>query len=191
MIRFVRPIPRVVAMHTGGMRNSEPSPNLPEPWMRDCLPDVHPLLAPVLYSFQQAVEDLLGYTEGLTPAQLWATPYGFGSVAFHIRHITGSINRLMTYLQGQQLSSVQMAALQAEAQPDSTGRDELLAELDRVRCEAQDIIRALDPSTLTERRTVGRKKLPTTVIGLLTHIAEHTQRHVGQAISAAKLASNP
>jgi len=27
----------------------------------------------------------------------------------------------------------------------------------------------------------------TTVAGLLTHIAEHTQRHVGQAISAAKL----
>jgi hypothetical protein len=35
---------------------------------------------------------------------------------------------------------------------------------------------------------VGRKKLPTTVIGLIVHLAEHTQRHVGQAVSAAKLA---
>jgi uncharacterized damage-inducible protein DinB len=51
---------------------------------------------------------------------------------------------------------------------------------------AERVVRSIDPSTLAEARTVGRKRLPTTVVGLLTHIAEHTQRHVGQAVSAAK-----
>jgi hypothetical protein len=50
------------------------------------------------------------------------------------------------------------------------------------------VLRTIDPPTLAEPRAVGRKQLPTTVIGLLIHIAEHTQRHVGQAIAAAKLA---
>jgi hypothetical protein len=53
---------------------------------------------------------------------------------------------------------------------------------------AEETIRSIDPATLAEPRAVGRKRLPTTVIGLITHIAEHTQRHLGQAISAAKLA---
>jgi hypothetical protein len=94
----------------------------------------------------------------------------------------------MTYLEGQALNSEQMKALQAEDQPGGPVREDLLAELDRVFLRSEGVVRSLDPSKLAEGRTVGRKRLPTTVIGLLTHIAEHTQRHVGQAISAAKLA---
>ena len=161
---------------------------LPEPWLRGPIPDVDPLVAPILYAFQQAREDLAHYTAGLTPVQLWATPHGFGSVAFHIRHITGSTDRLMTYLQGRELSSAQLAALQAEEHADGLSRVELLEELDRVFQNAEAVVRSLDPARLGDVRTVGRKRLPTTVIGLLTHIAEHTQRHVGQAIAAAKLA---
>lgn len=162
--------------------------NLPEPWLRGPIPDVNPLAAPVLYAFQQAREDLVRYTEGLTDDQIWATPHGFGSVGFHMRHIAGSTERLTTYLQGRELSSTQMAALHAEAGRIGPGRDELLADLDRVFRGAEGVVRSIDPDTLAESRTVGRKRLPTTVIGLLTHIAEHTQRHVGQAIGAAKLA---
>jgi uncharacterized damage-inducible protein DinB len=161
----------------------------PEPWMRGPLAGVHPLLAPILYSFQQAGEDLARYTEALTAEKIWASPHGFGSVGFHLRHIAGSTDRLMTYLQGRQLRPEQMAALAGEKDPGSAGREELLAEIDRVFSEAEAVVRALDPNQLTESRAVGRKRLPTTVAGLLTHIAEHTQRHVGQAISAAKWAA--
>jgi uncharacterized damage-inducible protein DinB len=160
----------------------------PEPWLRGPISGVHPLLAPILYSFQQAREDLDRCTEPLTAAELWATPYGFGSVGFHLRHIAGSTDRLMTYLQGRHLTAEQLASLAAEAEPAALGRDQLLRAMDQAFRHAEAVVRALDPSTLAEPRTVGRRHLPTTVAGLLTHIAEHTQRHAGQAISAAKLA---
>ncbi len=169
---------------------------LPEPWMRGPLPGVHPLLAPILYTFQSAREDLAKYTEPLTDAQLWAMPYGFGSVGFHICHIAGSTDRLLTYLQGRNLTSGQMAALEAEKRPTGPNREELLAQLDRVFQQSEELVRGLDPAILVEPRWVGRKRLPATVAGLLHHTGEHIQRHVGQAISAAKLAlvapgSNP
>lgn len=159
----------------------------PEPWLRGPIPGVHPLLAPILYSFHQAREDLGHYTEGLSEEQLWSSPHGFGSVGFHLRHIAGSTDRLMTYLQNRPLSRQQMADLGSEKEPGAS-RAELLAGLDRVFAEAETVVRALDPDRLAEARAVGRKRLPTTVGGLLTHIAEHTQRHVGQAISAVKWA---
>ena len=160
---------------------------LPEPWLRGPFPGVDALTAPILFAFQQAREDLAKHTQALTTEQIWATPHGFGSVGFHIRHIAGSTGRLLTYLQGQQLSAAQMMALDSEPQPGAM-REELLEHLDNAFHHAENIVRSLNPATLTEPREVGRKRLPTTVIGLLTHIAEHTQRHVGQAISAAKLA---
>ena len=166
--------------------DAKPEPQI-EPWMRGPLPGVDTFVAPLLYSFQMAREDLAKYTAGLTTEQIWATPYGFGSVGFHLRHIAGSTDRLMTYVSGGQLSSDQMAALKAEKEPGAT-REELLAGIDAAFEKAEAVARALDPSRLAEPRGVGRKQLPTTVIGLLVHIAEHTQRHVGQAISAAKLA---
>jgi len=155
--------------------------------MRGPIEGVPALLSPVLYSFQQAREDLAKFTEGLTIAQIWAKPHGFGSVGFHLRHIAGSTDRLMTYLEGQQLSEVQMQFLKHEHE-DGASREELLTGIDAVFARAETIVRGLDVSRLSEPRGIGRKQLPTTVIGLLTHIAEHTQRHVGQAISAAKLA---
>jgi len=157
----------------------------PEPWLRGPVVGVSPLTAPILYAFQQAREDLAHFTAGLTPDRLWASPHGFGSVGFHIRHIAGSTERLMTYLQGEPLTPAQLAALEHEKTPGAT-RADLLEEL-RLSLEAAGrVVRGLDPAILAEPRYVGRKRLPTTVIGLLTHIAEHTQRHVGQAITMAK-----
>jgi uncharacterized damage-inducible protein DinB len=162
---------------------------LPEPWLRGPLPGVDTFVAPLLYSFQMAREDLAKYTAGLTTEQIWATPHGFGSVGFHLRHIAGSTDRLMTYVSGGQLDGAQMAALKGEKEPrqNAPTREMLLAAIDQAFASAEAVARALDPGRLTEPRGVGRKQLPTTVIGLLIHIAEHTQRHVGQAISAAKL----
>lgn len=155
--------------------------------MRGPIPGVDPLVAPILYSFQQAREDLARWTRGLTEAQLWAEPHGFGSVGFHLRHIAGSTDRLMAYLRCEQLSETQMAFLKSEHTPGAS-REELLDAMDKVFRQTEATVRALDPSHLADARRVGRKQLSTTVIGLLTHVAEHTQRHVGQAISAAKWA---
>lgn len=161
--------------------------SLPEPWMRGPMKGVSPFVAPVLYSFQQAREDLAEHTEGLTPGELWLRPFGFGPVGFHIRHAGGSVERLTAYLEGKQLAPEQLAAQQQEMAPGAN-REELLAELEAALARAERVILRVDASQLTATRTVGRKRLPTTVIGLLIHIAEHTQRHVGQAIAAAKLA---
>jgi hypothetical protein len=162
-------------------------PTLPEPWLRGPIPGVHPLIAPILYAFQHAREDLALHAAGLTAEQVWATPHGFGSPGFHIRHIAGSTDRLITYLKGKQLSESQMTALQRENDPGAS-LEQLLAEMELSFQNAELMVRALNPANLGDQRGVGRKCLPTTVIGLLTHIAEHIQRHLGQAICAAKLA---
>ena len=158
-----------------------------EPWMRGPIPGVHALLQPVLHSLQQVREDLAKWTGGLTTDQLWATPHGFGSVGFHVRHIGRSTDRLLTYALGGQLSPDQMALLKSEKNPGAP-IDELMAELNAMLDRAEQSVRSVDPDRLTDFRGVGRKMLPTTVMGLLHHTAEHAQRHVGQAISAAKLA---
>jgi uncharacterized damage-inducible protein DinB len=148
-----------------------------EAWLRGPMEGVDPLIAPVLFTFTQAREDLAKFTKGLTAERIWAA-----GVGFHIRHISRSTDRLVMYLQGKQLSDGQFG----EGEPGAS-REELLAEMDRVFNRAEAVVRTIDVGTLREAREVGRKKLPTTVIGLLTHIAEHTQRHVGQAISCATL----
>jgi hypothetical protein len=172
-------------------QNLSHNKSMEEPWLRGPIPGVHPLVAPILFAFQQAREDLARHTAGLRREQLWIAPPGSGSVGFHVRHISGSTDRLMTYLQGIELAAEQLSALRLEAEPQNSGRDELLAEMDGAFRRAEAVVRALDPATLAEPRTVGRKHLPTTVIGLLTHIAEHTQRHIGLAIGAARAVSEP
>ncbi len=160
---------------------------LPEPWLRGQLAGVSPLLAPALHSFEQAREDLALHTAGLTTEQVWTRPHSLAPLGFHIRHMAGSVDRLTTYLEGRQLDDEQIAALALEMTPGAE-LTELLAELDRVLRRAEEVIREIDPASFPEPRWVGRRRLPSTVIGLLVHIAEHTQRHLGQAISAAKLA---
>ena len=158
-----------------------------EPWMRGPIEGLSPLVAPILYTFQHAREDLAKYTKDLTPEQIWATPHGFGSVGFHIRHIGGSTDRLITYLEARDLSPDQLAFLKNEQTPGATASD-LLKEMDEFFHRAEAVVRSLDPAALCDPRGIGRKKLPSTVNGLLVHTAEHIQRHIGQAISAAKLA---
>src|SRR4051812_19627991 len=102
---------------------------LPEPWMRGPIPGVDPLVAPILCSFQQAREDLAKHTDGLTPDQLWGSPHGFGSAGFHIRHIAGSTGRLLTYLQGGELTPAQLGELDDEKRPLGIARGELLSLL--------------------------------------------------------------
>ncbi len=159
---------------------------LPEPWLRGPIEGVHPLIAPALRTFEQTREDLRQAAGGLTAEQVWARPFGMTALGFHLRHIAGSTERLCTYLRGEQLSDEQIAAMKREAGPGAS-LDELLEDVEAALGKAEAQFRALDPATYTDPRGVGRKMLPTTVMGLVVHIAEHAFRHVGQAVAAAKL----
>jgi hypothetical protein len=158
-----------------------------EPWLRGPLPDVDPLVAPTLHAFTQAREDLALWTEGLNDEQIWLRPHGLAPVGFQLRHIAGSVDRLTTYLRGEQLAPEQLAAIPHEMEA-GLGRSALLAEVNEALDQAEQAIRSLDRDVLMESRSVGRKRLPTTVIGLVVHLAEHTQRHVGELIVTTKLA---
>lgn len=159
----------------------------PEPWLRGPIAGVDPIAAPLLYALEQAREDLAAWTDGLSDADLWASPVeGIAPVGFHLRHIAGSVERLVTYLEGKQLSELQLAEVQREKEPGAS-RQELLACVEKGFERARAVVSAIDPKTWYDARAVGRKQLPTTVGGLVTHIAEHTQRHIGEAIITAKL----
>jgi len=117
-----------------------------------------------------------------------ATPSGLPSIAFHFRHIARSLDRLLTYAEGRQLDESQLQALTSEADPQCS-QAEIFSELSAAITEGSARILKLGqkPDSLNQPRNVGRKNLPTTVAGLLVHIADHTQRHVGQAITTAKI----
>jgi uncharacterized damage-inducible protein DinB len=159
----------------------------PEPWLRGPITGVHPITAPLLYSLQQAREDLAKWTDALSDEDFWVKPApDVAPLGFQIRHIAGSIDRLTTYLEGKQLSDEQMADLQGEQEPGAT-RKELFDAVENSFRRAKAVATAIDPRTWHDPRGIGRKQLPTTVGGLITHMAEHTQRHVGEAIITAKL----
>ena len=159
----------------------------PEPWLRGPIPGTHPIAAPLLYSLQQAREDLATWTDAFSDEDFWLTPApDVAPLGFQIRHIAGSVDRLTTYLEGKQLSDEQMATLQREKDPGAPRR-ELFSALEDSFRRTEAVATAIDPRTWHDPRGIGRKQLPTTVGGLVTHIAEHTQRHVGEAIITAKL----
>ena len=146
---------------------------------------VHPLVMPVFFSFAQVREDLAKHTHGLTDGQVW-TSVGGASAGLHLKHLAGSVDRITTYLLGSQLTEEQLAGLRQESVPD-IGLERLLAMVDHSLRDSEERLRSVDPDRLYDARTVGRKGLPTTVLGLIVHLAEHTQRHLGQAITICKV----
>ena len=159
---------------------------LPEPWLRGTLADVPAAQRGVLHALELAKEDLERWCDGLSDEELHARPGGIAPVAFHLRHIARSMDRLLTYAEGNQLSPEQLSIMKAEMDP-SGSRNELLAELVVAIAKSGKRIRAFLPQQMEEERKVGKKELPTSVGGLLVHVADHTQRHVGQAITTAKI----
>lgn len=157
-----------------------------EPWLRGTLTDVAAVPRGVLHALELAREDILRWCCGLTDDEMNARPAGMASVAFHIRHIGRSADRLLTYAEGRQLTTAQLDSMKAELEPGATSGS-LFSELNDAISRANARIRAIDASRLEEPRRVGRKELPTSVGGLLVHVADHTQRHVGQAITTAKI----
>jgi uncharacterized damage-inducible protein DinB len=168
------------------MHQSDPS--IPEPWLRGTLTEVPAVGRGVLHALELAWEDAKKWCNGLSDTQMHARPAGLPSVAFQLRHIAGSLDRLLTYAEGRGLSEDQLRALKAEARPDGSA-EEILAELEVTISRGYLRVRALAPEDYALPRAVGSKRLPTTLGGLLVHVADHTQRHVGQAITTAKLVS--
>ena len=158
----------------------------PEPWLRGTLTEVGAVPRAVLHALELAGEDLQKWCGSLTDPELNARPASLPSIAFHLRHIARSLDRLLTYAEGRGLTHEQLAALKDETQPGATG-DTLFAELASARTLSCERVLALAATDLDQPRAVGKQALPTTVGGLLVHVADHTQRHVGQAVTTAKI----
>lgn len=164
-------------------------PKPPEVWLRGPLPDVPPLLQPVAHALLQAREEVATLMRDFPDELLWERPAGVASVGFHLQHLTGVLDRLLTYARGEALTQEQLNALGTEGKcPDPTCRvQDLVQTFDRQVDMALEQLRHTDEVTLTEARGVGRAQLPSTVLGLLVHAAEHTMRHVGQLSVTSRL----
>jgi uncharacterized damage-inducible protein DinB len=158
----------------------------PEPWLRGTHRDVPPVMRAVLHALELAKEDLQRWCGDLNDAALHARPKGIAPVAFHFKHIARSMDRLLTYAEGGSLSEKQMAELKSETDGSGTNASSF-AEVEAAFMRAAERVRCFRSESLAETRSVGRSGLPTTVAGLLVHVAEHTQRHAGQAITTAKI----
>jgi len=161
----------------------------PEPWLRGPVRGIPALLQPAAHAFVLALEDSESAVAGLTAEQLWVEPGGAGSPGFHLLHLAGSTDRLLTYARGEALSEVQRSALATEKKITAPypSLDDLLT---RWRATVEGALRQLSATpeaTLNDARLVGRAQLPSTVIGLLFHAAEHAQRHAGQLVTASKI----
>ena len=158
----------------------------PEPWLRGTLTDVPAVARGVLHAFELAQEDVNRWCESLSEADLNARPLGLPPIAFHLRHVARSLDRLLAYAEGNQLSAEQIAALKTEMDLGA-GREALFAEFRQGLEDAARRVRVLAAGDLEQARFVGKKQLPTSVGGLLVHLADHTQRHVGQVVTTAKI----
>lgn len=165
------------------------SGRLPEVWLRGPLPEVPALLQPVAHGLLQCREEVHEKLSDLSPEQLAARPGGAASVSYHLTHAVGSLDRLFTYARGEQLSEAQLGSLRAEAAASEVAvrASSLIQALDAGVERALAHLRSVPDSILLAPREVGRGRLPSTVIGLLFHAAEHTQRHVGQAVTTARV----
>ena len=160
----------------------------PEVWLRGALPGLSPLLQPVAHALLQAREEVMELMDGFPDELLWDRPAGVASVGFHLQHLRGVLDRLFTYARGEALSGWQLEALAAEGKPGTTATGGELTGLFAMQVDkALDQLYSAKEQALTEPRGVGRALLPSTVLGLLVHAAEHTQRHTGQLLVTIRI----
>jgi uncharacterized damage-inducible protein DinB len=161
----------------------------PEAWQTGPVPGVTPLLQPVAHALMNCAEQIEDAIRSLTPAQLAARPANAASIDFHVRHAIGSLDRLFTYARGEPLSDSQREYLSSEKALSGLTSRELIDLFNAAVDQALSQLRATDASSLTDARTIGRAQLPSTVIGLVYHGAEHTARHTGQVVTMSKIVS--
>lgn len=160
-----------------------------EAWLRGPVAGVPALLNPAAHALQHAVDDTRLALDGLSTEVLWYRPEGAASVGYHVRHLIGALDRLLTYARGAILTPEQLQARGREAEPGNPPADGavLLAELTAAVDRAIDQLRETSEGRLLEARDVGRQHMPSTVLGLLFHAGEHSARHAGQALTTAKM----
>jgi hypothetical protein len=163
--------------------------SLPEVWLRGPIAGYAPVVLPAAHALLQAREDLERLAAAVPEGHVWLRPGGAASIGFHVRHTGGALDRLLTYARGEALSEAQLRFLRAEGEPGDPPAmlasvvAEAVAAVDR----ALDQLRATSAEQVYQERRVGRAGLPSTVLGLIVHAAEHSTRHVGQAITTAKI----
>lgn len=160
-----------------------------EVWLRGPVEGIQPLLQPAAHTLLQVGEDVLPIVQDLTPAQLWARPGGAASIGFHLAHLPGSLERLLTYSRGESLSPDQFARLTAErtVHEDRPELSRLLATFSAGIEAAIQYLRTVSPESILQPREVGRKRLPSTTLGLIFHAAEHSARHAGQIVTLTRV----
>jgi len=160
----------------------------PEVWLRGAVAGIPALVQPVAHALLQAQEEIHEMMNGFPDELLWQRPAGVASPAFHLKHIAGVLDRLFTYAAGKPLTGQQLDYLKAEGEATGvTTVQSLLAALDAQIASSLEALKKIDASTVTEPRGVGRQQLPSTVLGLLFHSAEHTMRHMGQLMVTVKM----
>ena len=163
----------------------------PEVWQRGPVEGIPALLQPVAHALLQAEEEIVDAITGMPEDLLWQQPAGAASAAFHVKHITGVIDRLFTYANGQMLDQQQFERIKLEAV-----RYEVITApqlLDALHAQIQAALAQLSQTkekTLKDERGIGRKQIPTTVLGLLFHAAEHTMRHTGQLLVTVRIVNS-
>ena len=159
-----------------------------EPWMRGTHPELDVVRRGVMHALELAEEDVVKWCAGLGDEAMFERPEELAPVAFHLRHIVRSLDRLLTYAEGRMLDAEQMKALKTEM--DSASAMDVLTEFRKGIRVAKQRVQAFEPDSYDEFRGIGRKQLPSTVGGILIHCAEHTARHVGQAVTTVKLVNS-
>jgi len=155
-------------------------------WLREEPVETDPLRHLLLCTFRQVEEEVIARTAGLSDVEVWQSPHGLTPIGFHIRHIAESIDRLLTYAEGKQLTDLQLVVLKQEVS-DQLPLLSLLVLLEQRLLEASQRVLALPEATQKDIREIGRAKIRVPLGTLLAHIAEHSQRHLGQLVTTAKL----
>jgi uncharacterized damage-inducible protein DinB len=160
-----------------------------EAWLRGPVAGIVPLLQPAAHAIIQVGEDVLPIVADLTPEQLWARPGGGAAIGFHLMHLPGSLDRLLTYSRGEGLSPAQQEGLARErsAYEDRPALGELLGRFGDAIEAAVAYLGTVPEASLLQPREVGRKKLPSTTLGLIFHAAEHSSRHAGQIVTLVRV----
>ena len=163
----------------------------PEVWQRGPVAGYEPLLMPVVHALMQVREDLETFVPLIPSTNVWLRPGGAASIGFHVRHAGGALDRLFTYARGELLTDAQRAALREEGAPGDppASLDSVVSDVGQIIDRALKQLADTPKESLLDERKLGRAGLPTTVLGLLFHAAEHSTRHVGQAITTAKIVS--
>lgn len=162
--------------------------NKTEYWLRGPVEGVSPLLQPVAHALLQAKTEIEEAMNDFPEQLLWTKPAGAASVAFHLQHIPGVLDRLFTYAKGEQLNQSQLDYLSKEGKDNPEIKlHELLDHLSKQTDRAIEYLKQVQDDLLLQPRGVGRKQVPSNVLGLLFHSAEHAQRHTGQLLVTARV----